>query len=593
MDNVYLPLGSKAKYVNLRVPLAFIIGDNQGGDGIAGRAAVYNETARRISRSCDATVAQYDTISSDCCSLLDMEKIKALVIAQDWKALFDLHQAPCWNPFFDLCYGGFFGGIFTAACPAEALHALENGLFLHALKAVLGGCLKPQEIVLLDAAIQQWCKLARQRLMRSSNFEHAPRLLFKDGISTLTKLPAATKVGMMFALVVAAVTRDGKKAFHKLSDDEYNNILYSFEQTLCYWAWLKKDHHWSRDDTEECERTKVAIAEMLQNLTDCIPRLKGRGWDIPKLHEQLHVAETILLFGSHKNIHTGPAEHNHIELSKKTAVRTQMRKETFDWQVANRLVDKLTVDLSLEYMSPQSSTPAKSPCVGNQTSIPHNAALFDLFIHTKGGDCNQIEVGMDDPKKKSKFMPPLYVLQHLVSTCYPFDERSTNPNGVRLCCCTELQLGDTIVRAHPTFYDKSPWFDYVTASFINHQGHKYESACRVELIYFFPDNPQQRYVVVHPAFECHYSHSVLTSYYRMEYEDDPIDIMDDEDIIDSDTDSFHLDDDFHNNSCPRLKSIQSEDLLAHKLMIPYHSFSKFMIGVKDQTDWANEFLTSK
>ena len=69
--------------------------------------------------------------------------------------------------------------------------------------------------------------------------------------------------------------------------------------------------------------------------------------------------------------------------------------------------------------------------------------------------------------------------------------------------------------------------------------------------------------------------------------------MDDEDIIDSDTDSFHLDDDFHNNSCPRMKSIQSEDLLAHKLMIPYHSFSKFMIGVKDQTDWANEFLTSK
>jgi hypothetical protein len=372
MDNVYLPLGSKAKYVNLRVPLAFIIGDNQGGDGIAGRAAVYNETARRISRSCDATVAQYDTISSDCCSLLDMEKIKALVIAQDWKALFDLHQAPCWNPFFDLCYGGFFGGIFTAACPAEALHALENGLFLHALKAVLGGCLKPQEIVLLDAAIQQWCKLARQRLMRSSNFEHAPRLLFKDGISTLTKLPAATKVGMMFALVVAAVTRDGKKAFHKLSDDEYNNILYSFEQTLCYWAWLKKDHHWSRDDTGECERTKVAIAEMLQNLTDCIPRLKGRGWDIPKLHEQLHVAETISLFGSHKNIHTGPARN--------TITSNCQRKPLFAPRCGRKhLIGKLLTDWLINslWICPWNTCP---PRVVHQQNL--HVLVTKLLFHT-------------------------------------------------------------------------------------------------------------------------------------------------------------------------------------------------------------------
>jgi hypothetical protein len=46
---------------------------------------------------------------------------------------------------FYMCYGGnAAGGIFTAACPAEALHALENGLFLHSLKAVLGGCLNHQ-----------------------------------------------------------------------------------------------------------------------------------------------------------------------------------------------------------------------------------------------------------------------------------------------------------------------------------------------------------------------------------------------------------------------------------------------------------------
>ena len=32
LNNIYLQLGDKAKYVNLKIPLAFIIGDNQGGD---------------------------------------------------------------------------------------------------------------------------------------------------------------------------------------------------------------------------------------------------------------------------------------------------------------------------------------------------------------------------------------------------------------------------------------------------------------------------------------------------------------------------------------------------------------------------------
>jgi hypothetical protein len=45
MQEVYLPLGDKGKDVNMLIPLAFVVGDNQGGDGIIGCAAVYNETA--------------------------------------------------------------------------------------------------------------------------------------------------------------------------------------------------------------------------------------------------------------------------------------------------------------------------------------------------------------------------------------------------------------------------------------------------------------------------------------------------------------------------------------------------------------------
>jgi hypothetical protein len=77
----------KAKEVNLFIPLAFIIGDNQVGDGISGRAAIYNQTACRICGSCNATVAQYNTVVSNLCLPLNMETIKALVIAGDWGGL--------------------------------------------------------------------------------------------------------------------------------------------------------------------------------------------------------------------------------------------------------------------------------------------------------------------------------------------------------------------------------------------------------------------------------------------------------------------------------------------------------------------------
>ena len=52
----------------------------------------------------------------------------------------------------------------------------------------------------------------------------------------------------------------------------------------------------------------------------------------------------ILLFGAHRNMHTGPQEHNHIENTKKPSERMQKRKAEFDLQIANRLVDKYVID---------------------------------------------------------------------------------------------------------------------------------------------------------------------------------------------------------------------------------------------------------
>jgi hypothetical protein len=55
------------------------------------------------------------------------------------------------------------------------------------------------------------------------------------------------------------------------------------------------------------------------------------------MHEQLHVP---VAYGNHKNIHTGPQEHNHIDI-KKAAKKTQQNKNKFDVQTGHRVMEQL------------------------------------------------------------------------------------------------------------------------------------------------------------------------------------------------------------------------------------------------------------
>ena len=56
MNNFQLTWGNKTKLVNLKIPLAFIIGDAQGGDTICGGPPTYSLNSRHISQMCNVTL---------------------------------------------------------------------------------------------------------------------------------------------------------------------------------------------------------------------------------------------------------------------------------------------------------------------------------------------------------------------------------------------------------------------------------------------------------------------------------------------------------------------------------------------------------
>jgi len=277
---------------------------------------------------CDATSAVYESFEVDNCNLLIMEDIKELSRTKQDEKLWDLMQTPNWLAFYDIDFGGLPGGVFTAACPPEALHSLENGLINHCLKELFEKVLSSLSRRQLDTVVQEWILYPKQRHLKNYATEF-PRLLFPDGVTSIADISAGTKVGILFAVVIAALTKDGKNVFQthaNLTTKKYNDMIEAFEMLLCYWAWLKKDEYWDCNDMKALECAKIAICKTVNQLVHLFPRSTGSQWNIPKLHEQLHIAHNIHLWGSHKNIHTGPQEHNHIDNAKKLVNRTSKKK---------------------------------------------------------------------------------------------------------------------------------------------------------------------------------------------------------------------------------------------------------------------------
>ena len=61
------------------------------------------------------------------------------------------------------------------------------------------------------------------------------------------------------------------------------------------------------------------------------------------------VTSTIHRNGRHKNAHTGPQEHNHIDI-KHAALKTQMNKKKLDMQTGQRVMERLFIQRAYDFV---------------------------------------------------------------------------------------------------------------------------------------------------------------------------------------------------------------------------------------------------
>ena len=325
-------------------------------------------------------------------------------------------------------------------------------------------------IATLDAIVRDLVDLPRQHYATHGTKAEMPRLLWNAGVSTITDITAAQKMGILFTITIISFTAKGEAFFaealegyesppntttNEPDEDENDdpelvfvsgttrlkNMRKCFQLLLCYWMWLKRDTYWKRGDRQAKQAAKAAIQALLDTLITCWPRTTGQGWKLAKIHEQLHVPDDIERNGSPKGSHSGPTEHNHIALVKKPGQRTQRQRLLFDKQLARRVSESYIIDTCISRME------AVPPSSANYQDGMRRA--FKSVGGAKGVLCiDEDNVGTIEHNHHCLAPDALLLLM----------EEFVGP--IQIPFFTEYRRNGELFRAHP-LYHKRPWHDWI------------------------------------------------------------------------------------------------------------------------------------
>ena len=73
-----------------------------------------------------------------------------------------------------------------------------------------------------------------------------------------------------------------------LGEGKGRHVQVTFQKMLACRAWLDKIEFWQANDTDGKESAAQAIKQCFQHLVSNFLRQKSQGWNLPKLHKQLH-----------------------------------------------------------------------------------------------------------------------------------------------------------------------------------------------------------------------------------------------------------------------------------------------------------------
>lgn len=580
LANSTIRLGREQKVVNLYVPLQFIIGDVEGGDQLCSRWNYRRESCKRLCRTCN--VSTKNSMKTNIrCKRIEVAHIRGLYQRQDLLALKNLCQRPTFNAFYDIDCGKDPYGIFSMV-HTEGLHALEIGIMKYMMEILMTEIPKSQHHA-LDGLVKKLNKSPHQH-----GYKVFPRCTWPDGVTGLAKLTGDQRVGKMFAILLVALTEDGKTFFTKYLPGgrlTWRRMVYCFEQMLCYWAWLKQDHYWMAGDEEACEAATKSIKIMAKQLQVLWPRLKGLKWALTKLHEMFHVPRDIQRNGKHYNVHSGPQEHNHLDV-KAAALKTQRQKQKLDLQTGERIVDRLILQRAFDRVKETvwnmdqdlkdnmdvqdaagviiNSTKGtiqmrQSRITNKQSQIPPVSGT----VKWKRSKKREITASILSAKPLTGFLINQFFQQYKEIIV---DETGLESYSFDLPCFTEYQRNGIVYRCHPKYRGERPYYDWCYVDWDNGDGTILKLLARIHLFIETPTGDIMAIVQsVDPKSQV--DHSVFATIWYLEHNGP------------------------QTNLRPVFHMVEVECLGDHAMVIPYNSFGNKYLHIHDRSEWPEFFLT--
>ena len=448
-----------------KVPVQFIIGDCKSQDVLCGRYGSHN--CHSICRDCDCTFEDSDNPYIQC-SPLKSSSINALIENGNMDALkiisFHIHE----NAFNSVCFGGDEYGI-NGATPPELLHEFRQGVFDICLDGFYGIC---------NGKAMAWIDTMCQTLSMHTSHQSDrkfPRTSFPKGITSLSKITAEEKMGLLLILFLSMYKKSGVGQFCHPTFSAYRKL---FHDLLVFHAFLFKEEH----NTLLFNDVDKQIRRCMEFIKDVVDRHDGNGFHFPKFHQILHALGNICRNGSMRNFDGGPAECQGKTNAKQPSRLTQKRAHTFTRQSGERIIETLELDARLR-------------------DLRKFGLLVDNTISGNNGDaCNNTFGGnkyiISFPKGRdgtytgniqwfgNTEVHRLFLSKELAS--FLLNDVIPTFTADHITCYTEYKRYGIILRAHPSYRSSQEWYDWAYINFYNVENDKNE-LCPSKICCFMKD----------------------------------------------------------------------------------------------------------
>ena len=191
-------------------------------------------------------------------------------------------------------------------------------------------------------------------LLSHQSCKGLPRTYFPQGALSTEKLNCHEYPGLLLLYSLFLVSTIGTQFLgskDKVKErNEFKRHAWLGDKNIMQWTRVLERQllndafiHSKRMTREQVDLYGWYMPYYLQKIKDVVNRTEKAGMKYVKFHSPLHTADSIIMYGVPQNDDTEIGEKNHIEFSKKTGRRTQLRSAKLDHQSGRRYHENLIV----------------------------------------------------------------------------------------------------------------------------------------------------------------------------------------------------------------------------------------------------------